>query len=244
MTAIASLPRAASDARPTPPYRHAHWYMLGAFGVVLLGFWPTFYRPMSSATTLIHVHGITATLWYLALIVQPWLVTHGYVAWHRRVALVVIGLLPLVSVSALMTTQVMLTRSTLPPFARPLIAWLDITLTTLFVALFVLGLTRRGDRGAHRRYMVSTALLGFPPAITRWVLRTFPELGFLPAIHVSFALLELVLLVLIWTDWRSGERRRIAYPLALGVHVMVQLTMVPVSGSGWWLAFCRWYGGA
>ena len=61
---------------------------------------------------------------------------------------------------------------------------------------------------------------------------------------MSFALLEAVLLMLIWNDWRNGERRRLAYPLALGVHVLVQMTMLPVSTSEWWLAFCRWYGGA
>src|ERR1044071_5522559 len=97
MTAIAptghvSAPSAGKATRPS--YANAHWYMLAAFGVVMLGFWPTFFQPLSSGTTLRNVHGITSSLWYVALVVQPWLVTHGYVRWHKRVAVGVIALLP------------------------------------------------------------------------------------------------------------------------------------------------------
>lgn len=60
------------------------------------------------------------------------------------------------------------------------------------------------------------------------------------AINVSLYLVELILLVLIIADWRSGERKRWAYPIALGVHVIVQVSMMPVSASSWWVAFCRW----
>ena len=243
MTVIApartlSSPLAPASARPS--YAHAHWYMLAAFGVVFLGFWPTFYQPRTSGTTLRNVHGVTSTLWYLALVAQPWLVTHGYVRWHRRVAVAVIALLPVVTVSALMNTRMMLTRSALPPAARPLIAYLDVTLVALFVVLFLLGLRNRKTPAAHKRYMVSTALLGFPPAITRFVARAFGTNPFL-AIHVSFFVVELILITLIVADRRMGERRRWAYPIALATHVVVQLLMAPVPASAPWLAFCRWF---
>jgi len=243
MTVIApagrlSSPQAPASARPS--YAHAHWYMLAAFGVVFLGFWPTFYQPLTSGTTLRNVHGMTSTLWYTALVVQPWLVTNGYVRWHRRVAVAVIALLPVVCVTALMNTRVMLTRSALPPAARPLIAYLDVTLVALFVVLFLLGLRNRRTPAAHKRYMVSTALVGFPPAITRFVARTF-GINPIAAINISFYVVELILITLIVADWRMGERRRWAYPIALGVHVAVQLFMTSVPASAPWLAFCRWF---
>jgi hypothetical protein len=214
--------------------------MLAAFAVVFLGFWPSFYQPMTSGTTLRNVHGVTSTLWYLALVVQPWLVTNGYVRWHRRVAVAVITLLPILVVTALMNTRQMLTHSALPPAARPLIAYLDVTLVVLFVALFLLGLRNRKTPAAHKRYMVSTALLGFPPAITRFVGRAFGINPFV-AINISFFVVELVLLTLIVADWRRGERRRRAYPIALVTHVGVQLFMTTIPATAWWLAFCRWF---
>jgi hypothetical protein len=178
--------------------------MLAAFVVVMLGFWPTFYRPLSGGSTLRTVHGVTSTLWYLALVVQPWLVTHGYVRWHKRVAVAVIVLLPILCVSALMTTRVMLARSAIPAGTRPLIAYLDVTLVALFVALFLLGLLNRRTPAAHKRYMVSTALLGFPPALTRFISRTF-AIHPIIAIHISFYIIELILITLIIADWRKGE---------------------------------------
>jgi hypothetical protein len=214
--------------------------MLAAFAVVFLGFWPTFYQPMTSGTTLRNVHGATSTLWYVALVVQPWLVTNGYVRWHRRVAVAVIALLPIVCVTALMNTRKMLTTSALPPAARPLIAYLDVTLVVLFVVLFLLGLRNRRTPAAHKRYMVSTALVGFPPAITRFAVRAFgvnPIMG----INISFYVVELILITLIVADWRMGARRRWAYPIALVTHAAVQLFMATIPATSWWLAFCRWF---
>jgi hypothetical protein len=217
--------------------------MLAAFAVVVLGFWPTFYQPLSGGTTLRTVHGVTSSLWYVALVVQPWLVTRGYVRWHRRVAVGVIALLPAVCVSALMSTRVMLTRSPVPPPARPLIAYLDVTLVTLFVALFLLGLRNRRVPAAHKRYMASTALMGFPPALTRFFARTFGLNPFV-AVNISFVVVELVLVTLIVADWRMGERRRWAYPVALGGHLVVQLFMTTIPATTWWLAFCGWFAAA
>lgn len=202
MTAIAPAGRLSSPSAPAsarPSYAHAHWYMLAAFGVVFLGFWPSFYQPMTSGTTLPNVHGVTSTLWYLALVVQPWLVTNGYVRWHRRVAVAVITLLPIVVVTALMNTRQILTRPALPRAVGLLIAYLDVTLVVLFVALFLVGLRNRKTPAAHKRYMVSTALVGFPPAITRFVGRTFGLNPFV-AIDISFFVVELILITLIVAD--------------------------------------------
>ena len=244
MTSIASTgplsSRSPADgARPT--YAHAHWYLLAAFVVVIAGFWPSFFRPMTGGTTLRTVHGVTSSLWYVALILQPWLVNHGYVRWHRRVAVLVITLLPILCITALMTTRVMLAGSPLPVFIRPLIAWLDVSITGLFVAQFLLGLKNRRTPAAHKRYMASTALFGFPPAVTRFVGRMLPTLNPLAAINLSFLLVELVLVVLIVADWRAGERRRWAYPIALAGYVGTQALMFVVPGTSWWLAFCQWF---
>ena len=199
-------------------------------------------RPMAASSSLVMVHGVTSTLWYVALVVQPWLVTHGYVRWHRRVAVVVVALLPVLFISALMTTRGMLLKVGQPPGVRPLIAYLDFTLVTLFVAMFGLGLRNRRTPAAHKRYMVTTALLGFPPALTRFVARAF-SLHPVVAINISFYIVELILVVLIIADWRMGERRRWAYPIVLVAHVAVQMLMMPISASSWWLAFCRWFAG-
>ena len=54
-------------------------------------------------------------------------------------------------------------------------------------------------------------------------------------------IIELILITLIIADWRKGEGRRWAYPIALVAHVAIQLLMFPVSYASWWDAFCQWF---
>jgi len=246
MTAISDVtlaPPVLDRTGSRPSYSYAHWYVLGALGVVVLGFWPSFFRPMGSGTVLRNVHGVTSTLWYLALMLQSFLMSRGNVKWHRRVAPFVVLLLPVLVVSALMATRVMLTSSALPPPIRPHIAYLDVTTTALLVVLFGLALRNRRTPPAHKRYMVSTVFIGFPPALTRFYVRTFGPAAMLPfgGIHLAFITAEIVLAVLMLVDWRMGERRRWAYPITFVTFVAIQLLMVPVSGTSAWLAFCRWF---
>jgi hypothetical protein len=245
---MASISQSAVAAPVAPPqparpsYSHAHWYVLAALGAVVLGFWPTFFRPMGSGTALRNFHGVTSTLWYVGLMLQSWLMSRGNVRWHRRVAVGVIVLLPLLGVSALMSTRVMLTTSALPPEIRPLIAYLDFTTCALLVVLFALGLRNRRLPPAHKRYMVSTVFIGFPPALTRFYVRligpaALPFLG----IHLSFVTAEVALAIAMLVDWRMGERRRWAYPITFVTFVAIHTLMVPLSSTEAWLAFCRWF---
>jgi len=216
--------------------------MLAAFAVVVFGFWPSFFRPMSGGSTLRTVHGITSSLWYVALILQAVLIKYGYVRWHRRVAVIVVALLPAVCVSALMTTRVMLTTSAqTPPFARPIVAWIDVGTVALFVALFFLGLQNRRIPAAHMRYMASTSLVGFVPANARGLAHIFPALDPFISVNLNFFLIELLLAILIVVDWRAGERKRRAYPIALVAYISIHVFIYVVPDTGWWLAFCRWF---
>jgi hypothetical protein len=65
-------------------------------------------------------------------------VSRGNVIWHRRVAPLVVVLLPLLAVTALYTTTVMLTTSEISTVFRPLIAFLDFAHVALLLLLFPL----------------------------------------------------------------------------------------------------------
>lgn len=60
------------------------------------------------------------------------------------------------------------------------------------------------------------------------------------ALHGSLITVELILVALIVSDRRNGERR-LAYPLSLAFFVLIHALMLPVSGSAAWGAFMRWY---
>lgn len=242
MTTIArpaTLPLGAYAPPTRRGYAHAHWYFLAAFLVIVAGFWPTFFRSAGSGTVIKNVHGVTSSLWYFGLMAQSWLMSRGLVTWHRRTAYAIVLLLPILSVSALSNTSVMLTTSILPPPVRPIIAFADFQGVAMLFVLTAFGILNRRTPPAHKRYMAATALVGFPPALAR----LYDRLGisFFGPIQTPFSTVCVILLVLIAVDWRMGERKRWAYPLLLVWCIALQALIGPLSMTSGWLAFCRWF---
>lgn len=240
MTATApEISNPVGSPAAVPSYGRAHWYFLAALAILVAGFWPSFFRPMGAGDIGHTLHGITATLWVVALMGQSFLMSRGDVQWHRRVGrTAAFVLLPVLSVSALHMVRVMFANSQMPPFLPPLLAFIDIPSVFFLVVLVTLGLRNVRTPDAHKRFMASTVLLAFPPALTR----LYQQLGidFFPALHGSFFTVELILIALIVSDRRAGVRRA-AYPMSLVFFVVVHALMMPVSSSTPWLAFSKWF---
>jgi hypothetical protein len=224
-------------------YRYAHWYLLAALAAIVAGFWPSFFQPLSGGSTWHTMHGVSSTAWVVALIVQSWLMAHGLRVWHRRVAWMALATLPVMIVSALHMVQVMQHNTAMPPFLPPLLSFIDLPSLAFFIVLVALALLHVRRPAAHKRFMVATVLLAFPPALTRLYARVLaPHVDFMQALHGSFLTVELILLALIIGDHRAGQRQ-LAYPLSLVFFVGVHVTMGPVASSETWQSFLNWYAG-
>lgn len=225
-------------------YRYAHWYLLAALAAILAGFWPSFFRPLTGGSTWHTVHGVSATGWVVALIVQSWLMARRLRVWHRRVAWVALALLPVMVGSALHMVQVMQHNAAMPPFLPPLLAVIDLPSIAFLILLVTLALLNVRRPAAHKRFMVATVLLALPPSLGRLYARLLePHLDFMQTLHGSFLTVELILIALIIGDHRAGQRH-LAYPLSLVFFVVVQVTMGPVGASETWRSFLAWYAGA
>lgn len=232
---------ATSPVGSLPSYRHAHWFFALALSAIVAGFWPSFFRPLGAGDVAHSLHGVTATLWVVALIVQSLLIRHGLVTWHRRVARGALLVLPLFVWSALQMVAVMFANPDMPPFLPPLLAFIDLPSVGFLLALVGLGLANVRTPAAHKRFMAATVLLGMPPALTRLYARLFaPSVDFMQALHASFVTVELALIALIVCDVRAGERR-LAYPLSLAFFAVVHVCMEPVANSAAWRAAMTWY---
>lgn len=55
-------------------YKHFHLWMFVPFLISVLGFSYSYYFNLSGASFHQHVHGISATLWYILVILQPYLI--------------------------------------------------------------------------------------------------------------------------------------------------------------------------
>lgn len=236
-----SLLAAASDA-PIVSHRYAHWYFAAALAAIVAGFWPSFFKPLGAGSVPHTIHGITATLWVLALIAQSVLMSRGLVRWHRRVAWVaLLVLLPVLVITALKMVAMMMVNPNMPPFLPPILAFIDLPSLLFLLVLVALALRNVRTPSAHKRFMSATVLLGLPPALTRLYARVFaPNVDFMLALHASFVTVELALVALIVADMRAGERR-LSYPMSLVFFCVVHAMMVPVASSATWQSFMQWY---
>jgi hypothetical protein len=230
-------------ARHAPSYRSAHWYFLAALAAIIAGFWPSFFRPLGAGDVAHSLHGVTATLWVVALVVQSWLMSRGRVRWHRRVAYGALLLLPVLILSALHMVALMFSNPQMPPFLPPLLAFIDLPSVVFLGVLVTLALRHVRTPAAHKRFMAATVLLAFPPALTRLYARVLaPHVDFMAALHGSFVTVEVILVALIASDRRAGERH-LAYPLALAFFLVVHALMLPVGASASWRTLMAWYAG-
>ena len=59
-------------------YKYAHWYLTLGLLIVLVGFSKTYFTKLGDFGFAHHLHGVSATLWMLLLIVQPYLFQKDY----------------------------------------------------------------------------------------------------------------------------------------------------------------------
>jgi hypothetical protein len=242
MTTALATSVAPDVPRASAPYRNAHWYFLIVLAVTFVGFRPTFFGRLATTDIWHAVHGFTATLWVVALAAQSWLMAHGRVQAHRRVAWVAAGLLITLVVSALYMVGVMQHNPIFPPEVRVFFAFIDLPTLAFFVSLFVLGLRNIATPAAHWRFMSATVLLGLPAALTRAYIQ-LPAFQTNPtaAFYLSLFTVEVVLVALIVSDWRANERR-LAYPLSLAFFVAVHVLIGPVTSTAQWRRAMHLYG--
>jgi hypothetical protein len=54
------------------PYREARYAMLLVIGVLIAGFWPSYFAVVPTVPWQFHAHGVAASLWVLTVTAQCW----------------------------------------------------------------------------------------------------------------------------------------------------------------------------
>jgi hypothetical protein len=172
-TAVASGP-----TQPVPGsihgFRNAHRWLLIPLIITLLGFTPSYFMKLGEATWHQHIHGISATLWFVLLIVQPYLATHGHLPRHRVLGPIGLFLAGTVVASALAVIPANIEnaqRTDLSPFFSAGffygVSFLDLVIAIGFTASIVMAMLRIRSPGDHALWMISTAFWALSPGLTR-----------------------------------------------------------------------------
>lgn len=215
-------------------YPRAHWYLMLGLAVVVGGFIPSYWsRELSGFQSSIHVHAGTATLWFVTLIVQPWLVTTGRARHHR-----IFGRLAVVNAVALAITAALITPRNLelqtgnPNLPYMFIFW-DVATISVFAVYVLLGVRHRKNVPLHARYMLATVFVPLLPALARGLFFYGVVDDFVSALYVGNALTLAVISLLIYDDFRRGTLHR-PYLALYGIFVVLGVSVEIVGASVWW----------
>ncbi len=158
-------------------YKNYHLWMLIPFVISILGFSYSYYFNLANATFHQHVHGISATLWYVLVIVQPYLITRKQnIQRHKTLGTIGIILAGIVAGSAFSIIPKNIDNvKTLDinGFFNPTIAYfvtlLDFVLICMFllsVSLAILNIKKRNLSG-HVQWLMASVFFVLSPAMSR-----------------------------------------------------------------------------
>jgi len=217
-------------------YKNAYLYFILAMLVTVVAFIPSYFTRLRETDTGHHFHGITATLWLLLFIVQPFLYRRGLMKWHRSIGKISFILVPLIVVGGLtMMHRMLLAKANYPPQLPYQLAFIDFFTLALFILFFVLAIVHRKNIQLHARYMVCTVLGPLIPALTRFLFLIPGIDSFNKSLNMSYILIELVLLLLLSDDKRSGKIR-FPYIIAIGLFITQHVLMNFAKEWAWWLS--------
>jgi len=219
------------------------WVALAAALITFTGFARTFYLRSSFGaaplSTLLVVHGIVMSAWFVLFFTQVWLVGVGRRDMHRRLGIagmVVAVLVLCVGVIAAIDAG---RRGVSPPpgLATPL-EFMAVPLFDMpvFAALAGAAFWYRRRPDIHKRLMVLATLGMLTPAISRIPLRFIQDGG--PPVFFGLAIVVVLTCVAIDTVRNRQLHRAFAWGAML-IVVMLPLRLA-IANTDAWTRFARW----
>lgn len=156
-------------------YQNAHKWLIIPFVFTILGFMRSYYLDFTNATWHQHMHGLSATLWYIMIIVQPYLITRGHVKAHRfygMLALILAGGVIFSGLTIIPRNLVAAASIGENPVVSPTffygVSFID--LITIFGFAFSVIMAIRNVRNLtdHVLWMISTVFWALTPALSRF----------------------------------------------------------------------------
>lgn len=230
-------------------YRHAAWYFLIFFILVLWAFWPSYYSQVHNQPDIRnHTHGVAMSLWCLMLIGQAYLIRRKRYHLHR-----VVGKWSYVLMTILIGMTFNLIHSRLqkegPLDTMDMISLaLMVNGTLALIAIYVLAIYHRKRPLIHARYMICTIFPLFTPLTDRLIYRNFRSLiQYAPTIEgnpivpaIGFLLADLLVLGLLVWDWKNNKRLDV-FPWVLAILLSYHISLFTFYKFDFWQSFGQWF---
>lgn len=149
-------------------YDNIYLYLSIGIVIVFWGFSESYFTKLGQTTLAYHFHGISATLWMILLIIQPFLYKKGYMKIHRYIGWSSLILVPILVLSGFQMMRLMIqNQANYPPDIVYSFAFIDAITLFGFTILYSLAIFYRKNLKLHARFMVCTLFGPLIPAITR-----------------------------------------------------------------------------
>jgi len=226
-------------------YRNFHLWMLLPFVISVLGFSYSYFLSLGTATFHQHVHGLSATGWYVLVLVQPWLITRKLdVRRHRLLGALGTLLAGMVAGSALTIIPKNIDDvATLDPngFFNPTFAYfaviVDVVLVSVFLASVWMAIYRmkQRDLAGHVQWMMASVFAVLSPGLARLfgIAAIVAQKGDMTGISlVKLAVPSMLVMIglIVVYYWRFGSFRHASFWLLLAAHLVYPF-VVPIGDS-------------
>ncbi|MDR9416213.1 MAG: hypothetical protein RI564_08010 [Gracilimonas sp.] len=156
-------------------YKNLHMWLLIPFSIAVLGFMRSYYLNFTSASWGNHIHGISATFWFMFVIIQPYLATHGQLKNHRLYGKIGMFLAGAVFASALVMipenirfAQTDIDSWIAPDFFLYGVSFFDVVSISGFGLSVIMAVIKSKQIDEHAIWMISTVLWALMPALARF----------------------------------------------------------------------------
>ncbi len=241
-------------------YTNLGYGMLMLLGLSFVSFAPAYFIVLpASLPGIMHTHAVLMYGWMAILIAQPFLIKKKKYSLHKSIGKITYGLVPLLLISgfamiryayardlavipqeALEAGNVMLPEQVVHQ-AR-VYSGLGLYYFFSFLIFYPLAIFYRRDPNTHAKYMIATSLAVVGPIVDRILFNSFHffklNAGF-PLEYVSFALIDLVMIVLLYVDYRKGYPRQTSL-ICFSIYGLGQVFYYAGLSSSAWQTFAGW----
>jgi hypothetical protein len=162
---------------PLVKYKNFHRWMFVPFVISILGFSYSYYSKLPGATFHQHVHGISATLWYILIIVQPYLITQKKdFSRHRTLGTIALILAGIVAGSALTIIPKNIDNVKeldVNGFFNPTFAYFATLIDFLLVSMYIISVglailyIKNKDLSSHVQWLLASVFFVLSPGLAR-----------------------------------------------------------------------------
>ncbi|MEQ1799786.1 MAG: hypothetical protein ABL872_17650 [Lacibacter sp.] len=220
-------------------YRSLYKWMLVPMLFMQLGIFKDYWGDFSENAWSVHIHYWTGTIWYVYLILQPYLATHGKLPQHRTngiIGMFIAGAVCLTAFSMLhrdiATTEKAIAN---PQQFGPFQPWfffgvtaVEIVMMTAFGYAVIKSIIHRKNLEQHAWWLITTVFLIMMPALGRGIqnvyvgmnIKQWPNIDIMIPIYPTQALIIGMLLI---AAWKYGKLKHPATYLAVAVNLFIFL---------------------